>query len=137
MSSVLASYGPGMFVIEADGDYSLGDSNTEYMDWYIDGLIFGSKEAPDNADSYTVYGTNDIEWIKTITISDTILSNITSDSQFNVVLDNSPSVDRYYSWEYVKWTLTYSEMAPAPEPSTWLLLLFGLAGIVGIKKKFS
>ena len=27
--------------------------------------------------------------------------------------------------------------APGPEPSTWLLLLFGLSGMVGIKKKFN
>lgn len=90
VSSAELSYGPGTFIIEACGDYSLGDSSWEYLDWNIDELIFGTGEAPDNADSYINYGSDyysdDIGWIKTITIADTILSNITSDYQFNVTL---------------------------------------------------
>lgn len=31
----------------------------------------------------------------------------------------------------------WNPVDPIPEPSTWLLLCFGLIGIVGIKKKFS
>jgi len=139
VSPVLDSHGPGTFVIEACGDYSIGDSSWEYLNWNIDGLISGSGEAPDNADAYTIHwpDTNDVGWIKTITIADAVLANITSDSQFNVTIENSAGVNNRTTWDRVGWTLTYSEIASAPEPATWLILLFGLVGMMGVKRKFS
>jgi len=131
------SSGPGSFLIEAEGDYSVSKPTLEYLTWDIDGLI-SDTAAPDNGIVIKEYSTNEVDWSKTITINETVLANISSDLEFNITLTTSPDVDiKAATYHYVKWTLTYSEMAPVPEPSTWILLLFGLVGMMGVRKKFS
>lgn len=97
-------------------------SNTTYRDVY-------AHVSPNNTVKNAIFGQN-------FNAGDD-LGTITGNHLHFEVIDSktAKSIDPAQFW--VKGTKTCDKCPPVPEPSTWLLLLFGLAGMVGVKKKFS
>jgi|LGOV01.1.fsa_nt_gb hypothetical protein len=129
VSPVAQSSGAGIFTLHARGDYSIEYPHIEnILSWDIDGISTGDLEAPANADSYTKYGFDDVEWTKTFNIDAASLAAITLDSLLTVSITNADSVDNFFETDFMSFSLDY-ESAPVPEPSTILLLGGGLLGL--------
>lgn len=128
-----ANIGGGSFTITARGDYSVGFPTIEFLDLSVESLNFPGL-APANADSFTEFNFDDVQWTRTFALSASEVAALVANGSVDVIVNLSDNVANFFpGTDGVRVELSYDEAA-VPAPAA--LALFGIGALaLGLRRR--